>query len=82
MVDRNRPRLNITLDSQIKKEVKRVAGELNLSVSRLLEYIIEDFLADYPPADKQKLVEEIESAGRNEKLKEKQIENILREFDS
>jgi len=86
MVNRNRPRLNVTLAPEIKKKIKNLAGELDLSVSRLLEFIIADFIEKYnaekEPVDRLKKRVESFQTEDHKNEKEKQIKNILREFDT
>ncbi|MGM0381573.1 MAG: DUF6364 family protein [bacterium] len=86
MVKRNRPRLNVTLDREVKERMKKIAADLGLSLSRLLEFILEDFLEEYEqqdslPADLEEKIKSFrkEKTGQTE---EKQIENILQDFDS
>ncbi|MFB6345034.1 MAG: ribbon-helix-helix protein, CopG family [bacterium] len=44
MADRDRPRLNLTLDPDIKDRIKTEAQKLNVPVSRLVEEVLRKFL--------------------------------------
>jgi len=47
MTDRRRPRLNITLESSLKERLQSLAEHLNISVSRLIEEVMFEFLELY-----------------------------------
>lgn len=47
MTNRDRPRLNITLDRDLKKQLDEVASELDITRSRLIEDVVAEFLDLY-----------------------------------
>ena len=88
MVKRNRPRLTLTVDPDIKTKIKEIAADLSVPVSRLVEFIISEFLADYGN-DKNRRnqlknsIKEFKKSCRQKKVEQKgqQIEEILKRFD-
>ena len=47
MMNRQRPRLNITVDPDLKERLQSLADRLNISVSRLIEEVMFEFLELY-----------------------------------
>jgi len=88
MTERRRPRLNITLDPEIKKRVLEVSEDLDVTVSRLIEEVLHEFLELYrndPTVgmDVKKSVTERKNdeSTRKEKETRKQIEAILEDMN-
>ncbi len=89
MVNRSRPRLTLTVNSDLKKQLKRAAVRLDLPVSRLVELLVRDFLTEYsknPELEsniKRKVEEMKKSPGEiNKEKSKKEVRRILDEFDS
>lgn len=87
MVERNRPRLNITLDPEIKDRIKTEASKLNVPVSQLVEEVLRRFLeasSDDPmvaPSVRKEIKDrQHESASENDPPEEA-IQNILDRMD-
>lgn len=85
LTERNRPRMNLTLDPEVKDNLKKAAAELNLSVSRLLEEIAANFLSRYEddPLVGYELKREskIKDDSETTSEKEEQIDRILDQMD-
>ncbi|MFB6356162.1 MAG: hypothetical protein ABEJ65_06565 [bacterium] len=91
MVDRDRPRLNITLDADVKQRIRDVADDINVSTSRLIEAITREFLQEYEDnpmlgnqfrkeiSDRRYKTEDTAESGEEEEAKQ-EIQNILEEF--
>lgn len=47
MADRDRPRLNVTLDAEVKDEIKSTSEELGVPISRLIEEVLREFIDSY-----------------------------------
>jgi antitoxin component of RelBE/YafQ-DinJ toxin-antitoxin module len=85
MTDRDRPRLNITLDADLKKRAEDVADQLNLPLSRLIEDVLAEFLELYEEdptvgVEVRKSVtdrKKAESPSSKEESAKEEIENIL-----
>lgn len=85
LTERNRPRLNITLDSSIKQKLNETADELDLSVSRLIEAISRDFLdrLDDDPTVGHQIRRKNRKATQEDEAeddRDEQIDNILEEM--
>ncbi|MFP4687588.1 MAG: hypothetical protein ACLFN5_05715 [bacterium] len=89
MVKRQRPRLSLTVDAKLKKRVKRVAASLNISVSRLFELLVDQFLLEYE--SNPQLGDQIKARARRmeksrlesgEEKKKREAAEILHLFDS
>lgn len=79
MTDRHRPRFNITLDSDVKTRIGDIAGELNLSSSRVIEEVLREFidLYDDDPMVGRRLRKQIEDRKR-EKNEDDEIAETVR----
>lgn len=86
MPDRNRPRLNITLDPEVKERAQAAARTLDVSTSRLVEEVLREFLRSHEedPMVGRTLRREIEDR-KNQNAggtgTPEQIKNILEQMD-
>lgn len=89
MTDRDRPRLNITLDPDLKERADHLADELDVPLSRLIEEILHEFIDRYEedPMVGVKVRKSIadrkqtESTPEDEETAKQEIKNILDAFD-
>lgn len=85
MADRDRPRMNITLDAEVKDEIKGIADELGISTSRLIEETIREFIRSYrdDPMIGRRIHKKIDERKRSTEEKEpsETVQNILDRMD-
>lgn len=86
MADRNRPRMNLTLDPDVKQRIKTEAEKLNVPVSRLVEEVLRKFLeasSDDPMVAPRvrKEIKDRQYESAEEEPSEEAIENILDRMD-
>lgn len=90
MTKRDRPRLNITLSPDLKDQLKQLSEKLNLSVSRLIEEVMYEFLDLYEqdPMVGSKVKKSIidrkkqQRASAEEEQAKEEIEQILDALES
>jgi hypothetical protein len=86
MANRDRPRLNVTLAPDIKKEIKSIAQESGVPVSRLIEEVLREFLSTYrdDPMIARRITKQIEDRKRKSDEDDQETEtirNILDQMD-
>lgn len=86
MAERERPRLNITLDAEVKEQIKIEAEKLNVPVSRLIEEVLRKFLeaSGEDPMVAPRVRKEIKDRKRQsdtEDPSEDAVQNILDRMD-
>lgn len=87
MTNRDRPRLNITLDAEVKDRLKDIASSLDVTSSRLIEEVLREFLDSFEedPMTGRRLKKCIEDRKRNatdEDDKSQAVKNILEQMDN
>jgi len=83
---RHRPRLNITLDQDVKRDLTRKADAMSVSRSRLIEALIREYLQmsrDDPRLDMRvrRAIREGSTSSGSEAEEAEQIEAILEQMD-
>lgn len=86
MANRNRPRMNLTLDCEVKERIKNEAEKLNVPVSRLVEEVLRRFLeaSSEDPMVAPRVRKEIKDRqyeSDDEEPSKEAIENILDRMD-
>jgi hypothetical protein len=86
MTKRDRPRLNVTLAPDIKTEIKSIAEESGVPVSRLIEEVLREFLSTYEddPMIVRRITKQIEDRKRESEEPDEETEtirNILDQMD-
>lgn len=86
MTDRDRPRLNLTLDPDVKERIKVEAKKLNVPVSRLVEEVLRRFLeaSNEDPMVAPRVRKEIKDrqyGSDEDEPDEEAIQNILDRMD-
>lgn len=86
-MDRKRPRLNVTLDADVKQKLEEKARAMSVSKSRLIEALIREFLElsrEDPEVDirvRRAIQEQKDARDGNQQSREQQIEDILDRLD-
>jgi len=86
-MNRDRPRMNITLDPAVKERIQSAASRLNVTASRLIEEVTRRFLEDYDDnptlgIEVKRAIEQTKVEDDPEKREQADIDAILHEFDS
>jgi antitoxin component of RelBE/YafQ-DinJ toxin-antitoxin module len=86
VADRDRPRLNVTLDAEVKDEIKDTSDELGVPISRLIEEVLREFIDSYreDPMIGRRLHKQIQERKREDNQEDEPSEtvrNILERMD-